>query len=85
MKDVLKAILTIWYFVLGIAFLFLFMVSAAVFIGLVGGGDNAWWVGLGGSILYWKASSIYRGKFLERIEHTKKADLSHWDDDDDKT
>jgi hypothetical protein len=83
MKDVLKAILTIWYLLLGVAFIFLTMVSAGVFIGLIGGGDNAWWVGLGCTVLYWKASSIYRGKFLARVEDTKnKADLSHWDDDD---
>jgi membrane protein implicated in regulation of membrane protease activity len=82
MKDVLKAILTIWYLILGIAFLFLTMVSVGVLVGVIGGGNSAWWIGLFCTIVFWKASSIYRRKFLERVEDTKDKTERHWDDDD---
>jgi hypothetical protein len=83
MKDVLKAVLTIWYFFLSMVFLFACMVSVFVAFGTVSDADNSLWVGVLGTVVFWTASSKYREKFIARIEQTQKNSdkFKDWDDD----
>jgi amino acid permease len=83
MREVLKALLTIWYLIWSCVFLFGVMVSVFVFLGTAGTDHGEPLIGLFTGIVFWWASSTYRKKFLDRMEEVQKKTDNHEEDEND--